>query len=61
MVLVLDVLDHIGRIYNPLNLANMKNKIVRNTAPDNQRVLNFMRNPHYWLAHIHVFLESILI
>ena len=24
MVLVLDVLDHIGRIYKPLNLENMK-------------------------------------
>ena len=47
MVLVSDVLDHIVRIYSPLNLANMKIqklKFVRNTAPDNQRVLNFMPN-----------------
>ena len=48
MVLISEVLEHIGRIYGPLNLANMKCqelKFVRNTAPDNQRVLNFMRNP----------------
>ena len=48
MVLVSDILDHIGRIYNPLNLANMKIqklKFVRNTAPDNHRVLNFLRSP----------------
>ena len=47
MVLVSDVLDHIVRIYSPLNLANMKIqklKFVRNTAPDNQRFLNFMPN-----------------
>ena len=34
IVLVLDLLDYIGRIYSPLNLANMKikkNKFVRNT------------------------------
>ena len=50
MVLVLDVLDHIGRIYSPLNLANIKIqklKFFRNTARDNQRVLNFMRNPDW--------------
>ena len=50
MVLVSEVLEHIGRI----NLANMKSqklKFIRNTAPDNQRVLNFMRNP-YILVHI---------
>ena len=49
MFLVLDVLEHIGRIYSPLNLANMqiqKLKFVGNTAPDNQKVLNFMRNPY---------------
>ena len=59
MVLVSEVLEHIGRIYSPLNLANMKSqklKFVRNTAPDNQRVLNFMRNP-YW----HIFLLYIII
>ena len=47
MVLVSDILDHIGRIYSPLNLANMKIQklnIVQNTAPDNQRFFNFMRN-----------------
>ena len=54
-VLVSDVLDHIGRIYSPLNLANIKIKkfkFVRNTcsAPDNQRVLIFMRSPK--LSHI---------
>ena len=35
MVLVSDILEHIGRIYSPLNLANMKIqklKFVRNTA-----------------------------
>ena len=50
MALVSEVLEHIGRIYSPLNLANMKIqkfKFVRNTAPDNQRVLNFTHNP-YW-------------
>ena len=50
MVLVLDVFDHIVRIYSPLNLANMKFqklKFVWNTAPNNQRVLNFMRNPDW--------------
>ena len=50
MALVSDVLEHIGRIYSPLNLANMKIqrlKFVWHTAPDNQRVLNFMYNP-YW-------------
>ena len=49
MALVLEVLEHIGRIYSPLNLASMKiqkHKFVWNTAPDNQRVLNFMRNPY---------------
>ena len=57
MVLVSDVLKHIVRIYSPLNLANIKIKkikFVRNTAPDNQRVLNFMRNPE--LAHILVMI-----
>ena len=44
MVLVSDILDHIGRIASPLNLKIQKLKFVRNTAPDNQRVLNFMRN-----------------
>ena len=41
MGLVSDVL------YSPLNLANMKIyalKFFRKTAPDNQRVLNFMLN-----------------
>ena len=47
---VSDVLDHLGQIYSPLNLANMyiqKLEFVRNNAPDNQsqRVLNFMGNP----------------
>ena len=35
MVLVLDLLDYIRRIYSPFNLANMKiqkTKFVRNTA-----------------------------
>ena len=44
VVLVSDFLDHIGWIYSPLNLANIKIqklKSVRNTTPDNQ-VLNFM-------------------
>ena len=51
MVLISDVLDHIGveRIYSSLNLANMKIKkikLVRNSAQDNHfRVLHFMRNP----------------
>ena len=42
MVLVSDVLDLIVLIYSPLNLANIKIQIlkfVRNTAPDNQRVV----------------------
>ena len=50
MALVWEVLEHIGRIYSCLNLANMKShklKFGRNTAPDNQRDLNFMSNP-YW-------------
>ena len=50
MVLVSEVLEHFGWIYSPLNLANIKTqkfKFVQNTAPDNHRVLNFMRNP-YW-------------
>ena len=53
MALVSDVLqEHIGRIYSPLNLDNMKMqklKFLLNTAldTDNQRVLNFMHNP-YW-------------
>ena len=56
MLLVSDVLDQIGRINSPLNLANMKIqklKFVRNTATDNQRVLNFMRNP-YWRISLFV-------
>ena len=54
MALVLDVLKHNGRIYSPLNLGNMKIKklkLVGNTAPDNQRVLNFMP----LLAHVLVY------
>ena len=38
MVLVSEVIEYIGRIYSPLNSANMtsqKLKFVRNTAPDN--------------------------
>ena len=61
MVLVSEVLERIGRIYSPLNLANMKSqklKFVRNTAPDNQRVLNFMRNPY---SRIFLFSFSSLI
>ena len=48
MVLVSDVLEHNGRIYSPLKLANMKIQkltFFRNTAPNNRMVLNFMRNP----------------
>ena len=48
MSVVSDVLKHIGRIYSPFNLANIqikKVKFVWNTAPDNRRVWNFMRNP----------------
>ena len=36
VVLVSDVVNHIGQIYSPLNLENMKiqkHKFVRNTAP----------------------------
>ena len=54
MALVSAVLEHIGRIYSPFNLANMKNqklKFVRNTASDNQRAFNFARNPYWALAH----------
>ena len=53
MVLVSEVLAHIGRINSPLNLANTKSQKLKflrntgNTAPDNERVLNFMHN-HYW-------------
>ena len=57
MALVSEVLEHIGRIYSPLNLANVKSqklKFVRNTTPDNQRVLNFMRN-HYWRIFLFSF------
>ena len=42
MVLGSDVLEHIGRIHSPLNLANMKIlklTFFQNTTPDNQRVL----------------------
>ena len=56
-VLVSDVLDHIRRIYSPLNLADMKLqkfRYVRNTASDDQRIFNFMRNPK--LARILVVL-----
>ena len=38
IVLISDVLDHIGRIYSPSNLGNM----FLNTTPDNQRFLNSM-------------------
>ena len=58
MVLVSDVLGHIGRIYSPLNLANMKIqklKFVRNTTSDNQGVLNFMLNPDW-----RIFLFSVI-
>ena len=53
MVLVSD-LDHIGRINSTLNtsLANIKMKklkFVWNTAPDNQRDLNF--NPKHILVY----------
>ena len=40
MALVSEVLDHIGRIYSPLNLAIMKSQkltFFQNTAKDNQR------------------------
>ena len=55
MALVSDVLDYIGRIYSPgSNLSNMKFKNSnlsgipqRNSEPDNQKVLNFMRNPDW--------------
>ena len=59
MVLVSDVLDHIGRIYSPLILENtkiQKLKFVPNIALDNQRVLNFMQNPELLLF---VFLRSV--
>ena len=45
MVYVSDIRDHIGRIYSPLNLSNIKIKnlkFVQNTAQDNQRVLIFI-------------------
>ena len=48
--IVSEVLEHIGRIYSPLNLANMKMKklpFFQNNAPDNQRVLT-----------LHAFLSS---
>ena len=46
MVLVSEIVKHIGRIYSPLNLANMKSqklKFIRNTAPraDNAKGFNF--------------------
>ena len=50
MVLVLDVLAHTGRKIQKL-------KFVRNSAPDNQRVLNFMPNPK--LARILVIINSL--
>ena len=60
MGLVSDLLDHIGRIYSPLNMANMKihyskTKFIRNPDNrighrDNKGVLNLMRNPK--LVHI---------
>ena len=62
MVLVSDVLDHIGRIYSPLNLANMKNsklKFVQNNAPDKQRVLNFMRNPDLDIFLLYIWLGEL--
>ena len=49
MGLVLEFLEQIRRIYSTLNLANskiQKLKFVWNSALDNQRVLNFMRNPY---------------
>ena len=58
MALVSEVLEHIGRICNPLNLANMlrqKLKFVLNTAPDKQRVLNLNAQPllaQPLLAHV---------
>ena len=42
-------------MYSPLNLANKKSqklKFVRNSAPDNHRVLNFTRNP-YWRIYLY--------
>ena len=59
MAFISEVLEHIERIYNPLNLANMKSqklKCVRNTAPENQRVLNFTCNP-YWRMFLFVSLS----
>ena len=41
MVFVSEAIEYIGRIYSPLNSANMKSqklKFVWNTAPDNLRV-----------------------
>ena len=58
MVLVSDLLDYIGQIFIPLNLANMKiqkAKFVRNTVSRIKRVLNLRRNPK--LAHIFVPLK----
>ena len=57
MVLISDILDHTGQIYSPLNLENMKIdklKFVRNTAPDNKRVLNFTRNPNWRIFLFHL-------
>ena len=66
MVLVSDVLEHIGWINSPLSLANkkiQKLKFVRNTAPDNQSVLNFMYDPDWRIFllvfHPHLLLDSI--
>ena len=62
MLLVSDILDPIGRIYSPLNLANImkiiqKLEFFQNTALDNHilRVLNFIRNPE-----LCIFLLSLL-
>ena len=61
MVLVSDAFEHIGLIYSPLNLANMKIqklKLVWNTAPDNQQVLNFMCHPDWRIFLLTIFLRS---
>ena len=60
MILVFDVLDHIVRIYilQPLELGkyeNSKLKVVRNTAPDPQRVLKFMRNPDWRIFSLNIY------
>ena len=55
MALVSEVLERIGRILSPLNLANMKSQkliFVRKTARDNQKVLNFMHNLYWRIFYI---------